>query len=102
MGVQHQLTQGISNGYGYTGVIVATLGGLTAVGVVLVAGLLADVTVGAESVSLVLQVPTQLGAIFSALLLLAVLSAMSWRRYRIQWSRSRGRPSTVTPGEQPS
>ena len=88
MGVQHQLTQGISNSYGYTGVIVATLGGLTALGVVLVAGLLADITVGAEGVSLVLQVPTQLGAIFSALLLLSVLSAMSWRTYRIQWSGS--------------
>lgn len=91
MGVQHQLTQGISNGYGYTGVIVATLGGLTALGVVLVALLLGDITVGAESVSLVLQVPTQLGAIFSALLLLSVLSAMSWRRYRIRWSGSRRR-----------
>ncbi|HEX5770540.1 MAG TPA: hypothetical protein VFY11_06205, partial [Nocardioidaceae bacterium] len=79
---------GISNSYGYTGVIVATLGGLTALGVVLVAGLLADITVGAEGVSLVLQVPTQLGAIFSALLLLSVLSAMSWRTYRIQWSGS--------------
>ena len=85
MGVQHQLTQGSSNGYGYTGVIVATLGGLTALGVMLVAGLLADITVGAESVSLVLQVPTQLGDIFGALLMLAVLSALSWRRYRVQW-----------------
>ena len=37
MGVQHQLTQGISNNYGYTGIIVATLGGLSAVGVLLVA-----------------------------------------------------------------
>jgi general nucleoside transport system permease protein len=89
MGVQHQLTQGISNNYGYTGVIVATLGGLSALGVVLVAGLLADITVGAEGVSLVLQVPPQLGAIFSALLLLSVLSAMSWRRYRVQWTGPR-------------
>jgi simple sugar transport system permease protein len=85
MGVQHQLTQGISNNYGYTGIIVATLGGLSAIGVVLVAGLLGDITVGAESVSLVLQVPTQLGDIFGALLLLTFLSALSWRRYRIQW-----------------
>jgi simple sugar transport system permease protein len=94
MGVQHQLTAGISNGYGYTGVIVATLAGLSALGVVLVAGLLADVTVGAENVSLVLQVPTQLGRIFSATLLLAVLSALMWRRYRLQW---RG-PSRVPTG----
>lgn len=87
MGVQHQLTSGISNNYGYTGVIVATLGGLTALGVALVAVLLGDLSVGAQNVSLVLQVPAQLGAMFSALLLLAVLSAMSWRRYRLQWRR---------------
>jgi simple sugar transport system permease protein len=100
MGVQHQLTQGISNNYGYTGVIVATLGGLTAVGVVLVAGLLADIAVGAENVSLVLQVPTQLGAIFGALLLLTVLSAMSLRRYRISWSGRRTRRKTPAAAEE--
>lgn len=101
MGVQHQLTQGISNSYGYTGVIVATLGGLTALGVVLVALLLGDLSVGAQNVSLVLQVPTQLGAIFSALLLLMVLSAMSLRRYRIQWSSRRRQPRAARGGEAP-
>lgn len=98
LGVQHQLTQGISIGYGYTGVIIATLGGLTALGVVLVAILIADITVGAESVSLILQVPTQLGEIFSALLLLSVLSAMSWRRYKIQWVGWRRSPETQPGG----
>ncbi len=87
MAVQHQLVQGISNNYGYTGVVVATLGGLTAVGVLLVALLLGDIAVGAQNVSLVLQVPTQLGAFFGALLLLMVLSAMSLRRYRLVWRR---------------
>lgn len=96
MGVQHQLIQGISNNYGYTGVIVATLAGLTPVGVLLVAGLLADISVGAENVSLVLQVPTQLGAIFAALLLLTVLSAMHLRHYRLQRSgRRRRRKATL-------
>jgi len=100
LGVQHQLTQGISNGYGYTGIIVATLGGLTALGVLLVAGLLGDLTVGAESVSLVLQVPTQLGDIFGALLMLSMLSALTWRRYRIRWSR-RSDPAPGTVSEEP-
>lgn len=98
MGVQHQLTQGISNSYGYTGVIVATLGGLSALGVFLVAVLLGDLSVGAQNVSLVLQVPTQLGAVFSALLMLMVLSAMSLRRYRVQWSRPRGRRTPASGG----
>jgi general nucleoside transport system permease protein len=92
MGVQHQLTQGISNNYGYTGVIVATLAGLSALGVGLVALLLGDIAVGADNVSLVLQVPPQLGGIFSALLLLTVLSALSLRRYRL--SRAPGRRTT--------
>ena len=87
MAVQHQLVQGISNNYGYTGVVVATLGGLTAGGVLLVALLLGDISVGAQNVSLVLQVPTQFGAFFGALLLLMVLSALSLRRYRLVWRR---------------
>lgn len=89
MGVQHQLTAGISNNYGYTGVIVATLAGLSAIGVLLVAGLLGDISVGAQNVSLVLQVPTQLGEIFGALLLVMVLSMMTWRTYRVRWRSSR-------------
>jgi simple sugar transport system permease protein len=89
MAVQHQLVQGISDNYGYTGVIVATLGGLSALGVLLVALLLGDISVGAQNVSLALQVPTQLGAVFAALLLLAVLAAFSLRRYRVAWGRRR-------------
>jgi simple sugar transport system permease protein len=100
MGVQHQLTQGISNNYGYTGIIVATLAALSPLGVVLVAGFLADIAVGAENVSLVLQVPTQLGAIFAALLLLTVLSAMELRHYRLARSgRRRRRETSVSAGE---
>jgi len=95
MGVQHQLTQGISNNYGYTGIIVATLGGLSAVGVLLVAGLLGDIAVGADSVSLVLQVPPQLGGVFGALLLLTVLSAMSLRRFKVQWAGRRTSPASA-------
>jgi ABC-type uncharacterized transport system permease subunit len=96
MGVQHQLTMGISANYGYTGIIVATLAGLSAVGVLLVAVLLGDITVGAQNASLVLQVPSQLGRVFGALLMLAVLSAMSWRRYRVQWRRG---PRPTAPRE---
>ncbi len=87
MGVQHQLTAGISANYGYTGIIVATLAGLAATGVVLVALLLGTITVGAQNVSLILQVPTQLGEMFAALLMLAVLSMLTIRKFKIRWRR---------------
>ena len=67
----------------------------------LVALLLGDMAVGAQNVSLVLQVPTQLGAVFSALLLLSVLSAMSWRRYRVQWRPPRSSTSASPPSAPP-
>ncbi len=83
LGVGQQLTEQVSGGYGYTGIVVATLGGLAAVGVVLVALLLGDITVGAQNASLVLQLPPQMGQIISSALLLVVVSVLVLRRYRL-------------------
>ena len=77
LGVQHQLTGSIAAGYGYTGIVVASLGALTAGGVLLVGLLLGDIAVGAQNASLVLQIPQQMGDIVTAVLLLTVVSA--WR-----------------------
>jgi ABC-type uncharacterized transport system permease subunit len=87
LGVQHQLTASISSGYGYTGIVVATLGALAPGGVLLVALLLGDIAVGAQNASIVLQLPTQMGAIVSSTLLLAVVAVMVLRRYRIAFRR---------------
>ena len=93
LGVQHQLTASVSNGYGYTGVVVATLGALSAGGVLLVALLLGDIAVGAQNASIVLQLPTQMGAIVSSTLLLTVVAFLAARRYRIVFTRfSRKQP----------
>lgn len=97
-GVQHQLTTGVSDGYGYTGVVVATLGALTAAGVALVGVLLGTITVGAQNASIVLHLPPQMGDIVSALLLLTVVSALVLRRYRPVLRRPRDR-SRDRPGE---
>ncbi len=91
LGVQHQLTATISNGYGYTGIVVATLGALSAGGVLLVAILLGDIAVGAQNASIVLHVPTQMGAIVSSTLLLTVVAALSARYYRLVRVKRRAR-----------
>jgi ABC-type uncharacterized transport system permease subunit len=82
-GIQFRLTEGISPGYGYTGVVAATLGGLSAIGVTLAAFFLGLVNVGAGTASRVLDVPTQLGEIITAALLLVAVGLIVFRRYRI-------------------
>ena len=81
-GLQGQLTGEISSGFGYTGIVVATLAALTVVGVVLVAVLLADITVGAESAARALQLPPQMGQVVTATLLLVTVGVLVLRRYR--------------------
>jgi simple sugar transport system permease protein len=88
LGVQHQVTGSVAGGYGYTGIVVASLGALTAGGVLLVGLLLGDIAVGAQNASLVLQIPQQMGDIVTAVLLLTVVSFLTLRRYRIVWRRS--------------
>lgn len=88
-GLQGQLTGEISAGFGYTGIIVATLAVLTPIGVVLVAILLGDIVVGADSASLVLQVPPQMGQVVTATLLLATVGVLVLRRYRLLLRRPR-------------
>lgn len=93
LGVQHHITASIANGYGYTGVIVATLGALSAVGVLLVALLLGLISIGSQLASIALSLPTQMGEIVSALLLLTVVSMMVASRYTIRRSTPRRRPA---------
>jgi simple sugar transport system permease protein len=82
-GIQFRLTEGISPGYGFTGVVVATLGGLSMVGAAVAAFFLGLVNVGAGTASRVLDVPSQLGNIITAALLLVTVGLLVFRRYRI-------------------
>jgi general nucleoside transport system permease protein len=101
MGVQHQLTASLAAGYGYTGVVVATLGGLSALGVLAVALLLGDVQVGAQNASIALQLPSQMGGVLTSVLLLTVVAALSVRHYRLvrRSPRSPRSPEPLRAGE---
>lgn len=81
--IQYRLTEGISPGYGYTGIVVAMLGGLSMVGVTLAAFFLGLINVGAGTASRVLGVPSQLGGIVTATLLLVAIGLIVFRRYRV-------------------
>jgi general nucleoside transport system permease protein len=83
-GLQHHLIDAISPGYGYTGIVIATLGGLTAPGVGLGALLMGLISRGALSASRELDVPVYLGDVIQAVLLLVTLAVLLLNRYRLR------------------
>lgn len=90
LGLQHRLTAEVSTGFGYTGIVVATLAALSVPAAIAVATLLADITVGAESAARALQLPPQMGKVVTATLLLCSVGVLVFRRYRLVLRR-RGR-----------
>ena len=89
-GIQFRLTEGVSPGFGYTGIVVAMLGGLTMPGVLMAGLLLGDLSVGASSAVRSLQIPSQLGDVVQGTLLLVVIGAVAIYRWRT--SREDERP----------
>jgi len=83
-GIQNRLTGGLSPGYGYTGIVVATLGTLTMPGVAIAALFLGDLTVGASSAARSLGIPSQLGAVVQGVLLLTTVALLAVRRHRFR------------------
>ena len=98
-GLQYRLTTGVSPGFGYTGIVVATLGGLSMPGVALAGVLLGDLRVGAGTAGRALGVPSQLGEIVQATLLLVTVALLVLHRYGVlqrmigRLSRGPTRPS---------
>lgn len=82
-GIHFHLIEAISPGYGYTGIIVAMLGGLHAFGVALAAMFIGLIDTGAQTVSRAVGVPVYLGDVVQATLLLVTLAMLVLQSYRI-------------------
>lgn len=82
------LTLDMSPGYGYGGIVVAMLAGLHPLGVVVAAGGVAGLLVGADSMGRVLGVPTYIADVINAVALLATLVSGMLVQYRLRWGRS--------------
>ncbi len=79
------LTLDMSPGYGYTGIVVALLAGLSPIAVVAAAIFIAAVLVGADSMSRVVSVPNYIADVMVSVALLSVLTATMLMRYRLRW-----------------
>lgn len=86
-GIHYHLIDAISPGYGYTGIIIATLGTLNAWGVALAALFIGLIDTGAQTVSRALGVPIYLGEVIQAALLLVTLGMLLLQSYRLKWER---------------
>jgi simple sugar transport system permease protein len=87
-GIHYHLIDAISPGYGYTGIIIATLGTLNAWGVALAALFIGLIDTGAQTVSRALGVPAYLGDVIQAVLLLVTLGMLLLQSHRIRWQRN--------------
>ncbi|GIK38532.1 MAG: ABC transporter permease [Chloroflexota bacterium] len=87
-GIHYHLIDAISPGYGYTGIIIATLGTLNAWGVALAALFIGLIDTGAQTVSRALGVPAYLGDVIQAALLLVTLGMLLLQGYRVRWRRN--------------
>ncbi|NPD16373.1 ABC transporter permease [Xinfangfangia sp. D13-10-4-6] len=84
MGVTSYVTTELSPGYGYSGIVVAMLAGLSPLGVVLAALFTATMFVGADAMSRSMGVPSYIADVTVALSLLSMLVAIFFTQYRIR------------------
>ncbi|OED46378.1 ABC transporter permease [Rhodobacteraceae bacterium (ex Bugula neritina AB1)] len=82
-GLKGYLTSDLSPGFGYTGIVVAMLAGLSPVGVVVAALFIASVFVGADSMSRAMGVSSFLADLVVSMSLLCVLVGGFLAKYRI-------------------
>lgn len=83
-GIHYHLIEALGANNGYTGIIVATLGGLNPIGGTIAALFIGLIDTGAQSVSRALGVPVYLGDVVQTTLLLVTLALLVFQNYRIR------------------
>ncbi len=89
IGVQHRLLDGLTSGYGFTGIVAALLGGLHPLGLVPASILFGGLLVGADTMQRAVQVPSSLVDVILGLVILFVSGAALWSR---KWAARRRTP----------
>ncbi len=82
IGVQHRLLEGITSGYGFTGIVAALFGGLHPLGTIPASLLFGSLLVGADKMQRAVQVPSALIDTILGLVVLFVVGSQYWARRR--------------------
>jgi simple sugar transport system permease protein len=83
-GIQYYLLSNLSPGYGYSGIVVAVLGGLHPFGVIMTAFYFAVIITGGRSMSRVTGVPVYLAEVIQGITLLSMLATLLLNQYRLK------------------
>lgn len=80
IGVQHRLLEGITSGYGFSGIVAALFGGLHPLGTILASVLFGGLLVGGDKMQRAVQVPSSLIDAILGLVVLFVVGSALWSR----------------------
>jgi general nucleoside transport system permease protein len=86
IGVQHRLMDGLTSGYGFTGIVAALLGGLHPIGLIPASVVFGGLLVGADKMQRAVQVPSSLVTAILGIIVLFVSGAALWSR---RWAAKR-------------
>ncbi len=86
MGVQHRLLEGITGGYGFSGIVAALFGGLHPLGTIPASILFGGLLVGADKMQRAVQVPSSLITAILGLVVLFVVGSAIWSK---RWAARR-------------
>lgn len=96
MGVHHRLLEGITSGYGFSGIVAALFGGLHPLGLIPAAWLFGSLLVGADMMQRAVQVPS---ALIDMLLGLVVLFVVGSAFISKRWAIRRAIAASKVEGE---
>ncbi len=89
LGVQHRLLEGLTSGYGFTGIVAALLGWLHPLGLIPASIFFGGLLVGADTMQRAVQVPSALIGAILGLIVLFVSASGIWTQQLIRRIRSR-------------
>jgi ABC-type uncharacterized transport system permease subunit len=87
-GIAHRLQKGIAVGDGFTAIIVAWLAKLHPIGVLIVAVLMAALSVGGDQITITMQLPAAMARVLQGAILFFVLGGDIFVRYRLRLVRA--------------
>lgn len=97
LGVQHRLLEGITSGYGFSGIVAALFGGLHPLGIIPASILFGALLVGGDKMQRAVQVPNSLIDAILGLVVLFVVGSALWSR---RWAARRQMEAAKNQEEQ--